>query len=73
MTIKEKEDIIYGASLCFECKKINRRYKKCLEHTNPKSVIEKWSMASEKEWRLLTAEKFLKEEELREELVSHIN
>jgi hypothetical protein len=30
-------------------------------------------MASEKEWRLLTAEKFLKEEELREELVSHIN
>jgi len=30
-------------------------------------------MASEKEWRLLTAEKFSKEEELREELVSHID
>lgn len=54
-------------------KKINRRYKKCSEHTNPKSVTEKWSTASEKEWRPLTEEKFSKEEEQREEHVSHID
>ena len=73
MTIKEKADIIYGASLCFEVKKIIRRYRKCLEHINLKSVTEKWNTVSEKEWRPLTAEKFSKEEELKEELVSHIN
>ena len=46
---------------------------RCLEHINPRSVIEKWSMASEKEWLQLMGEKCLNEDARRAESNSHIN
>jgi len=52
---------------------IDRRCTRCLEHINPRSVTERWSMVSGKEWKLQTAEKCLKEDAQRAESDSHIN
>jgi len=45
----------------------------CFRHISLKKDREKKNMALEKEWLLLTAERFSKEEEQREELSSLIN
>ena len=46
---------------------------KCLELTSPKSVREKRSMASEREWLLLTAEMYSREDALKAEKDLPIN
>ena len=48
-------------------KTTTRRCKKCSELINPKSVREKKSTASEREWQLLTAEMSSREDALRAE------
>ena len=44
-----------------------RRCNKCSELTSPKSVREKKSTASEREWLLLMAETYLREDALKAE------
>jgi len=39
----------------------------CLEHTNPRKDTEKRNTVSEREWLLLTAERFLREDVLKAE------
>ncbi len=49
-----------------------RRCIECSEHISPRNVRERWSMALEREWLLLTVEKFSREDAQKAELVSHI-
>ncbi len=44
-----------------------RRCRKCSELINPKSVRERKSTASEREWQLLMAEMYLREDALKAE------
>ena len=47
-----------------------RKVQRCSEHISPKSVREKWNMASERECPLQTDVRFSREDVLREELSS---